>query len=154
MSIGDVLFYNAASIAAASSMLLIGQSQIAAPTEVTSEFFEVHSIQAERVGDTAVLFVDREIHAPITQSFTVRVMELQDGQWSQFCQMESEPIEYRPNVALVDKASPIAGGVSLDWWTYGKCATLPEGQAQVWTTWTPQAFGLYPVSYVFDVAAK
>lgn len=110
----------------------------------TDRFFEVASVVAHRDGDTATLDVDRTIKRPFAMSFSVRVMEGVDGGWREFCAMQGPVIEYRPESVLPDP-------VTLDWWTWGQCATLPDGAAQIWTTWTPADDLLAPVSVVAEV---
>lgn len=109
------------------------------PATTTAAFFEVNSIEGRRVGNTAELTVDRSVHAPIVQSFVVRVMEETSGGLVQFCKATSQPFEYQPSVAPL-------GTVSLAWWTDGQCPVLPDGPAQIITTWTPALPGLLPTT--------
>jgi hypothetical protein len=114
------------------------------PPPVTEQYFEIHSMIAERVGDTASMIVDRTIRAPIEMSWTVRVMEEADDGWRQVCQASSGVFQYRPEARL-----PVP--TSLEWWTDGQCVDLPPGPARIITTWTPQRAGLDPVTYIARV---
>lgn len=143
----DVFFWGALSAVTAANLMTTVGDTLPDTMPQTRDFFEVHGIEAVRVGDTAALFVDRTIHQPIPMSFTVRVMEAAGDQWSLFCYAEGQVIEYSPSAVISDPNAPLDGAVGLDWWTYGKCPVLPDGEAQIRTTWTPQAFGLYPVSF-------
>lgn len=109
------------------------------PATTTAAFFEVHSIEGKRVGNTAELTVDRSIHAPIPQSWVVRVMEETDQGLKEFCKARYPVFEYTPAAAPV-------GTVSLAWWTDGQCPVLPDGHAQIITTWTPALPGLSPTT--------
>jgi hypothetical protein len=65
--------------------------------------------------------------------------------WRQFCKAQSNPILYQPD-SVLDQP------VTLDWWTDGKCAILPEGRTRIMTTWAPLARGLEPVTFTSEVA--
>jgi len=114
------------------------------PTPTTNHFFQVQSISATRVGDSAQLVIQRIVHAPIEMSFTVRVMGESDLGWQQWCKAESAVFQYRPEAVL-----PVP--VTLEWWTDGKCPTLPPGPAQIITTWEPAARGLDAVTVIARV---
>ncbi len=114
------------------------------PRADMDQFFEVQSVAAERQGDTAILHVDREIHQPLHMSFSVRVMSQGKRGWVETCAMSSGVIEYSPDNALPDP-------VTLDWWTWGECPTLPPGPARIITTWTPAVKGFDPVTVIADV---
>lgn len=143
-ALGDVI-YNAIVGLGVSSSLVIGGVKLMPQThDTTQDFFEVHAIEATRSGDKAALRVSRTIHQPIEMQATVRVMERGTAGWRQYCLAEGPTVQYRPEAEM-------PGTVTLAWWTWGKCPDLPEGDAQVWTTWTPQRFGLAPLSYVLDI---
>lgn len=133
------------------SVMVVNMADLAPDTVMrTSDYFEVHGIDARRVDDTAHLRVNREIHEPIEMSYNVRIMEYVAGGWIERCIAEGGPLEYRPEASLPEI-------VTLDWWTNGKCSTLPDGDTQIWTTWTPwSAAGphLAPVSVVVDVKGE
>lgn len=113
-----------------------------APT--TEDFFQVHSITAERFEQTAILHVDRDILAPIEMSFAVRVMGWTGTGWREHCSMASGVIEYQPGTELPDP-------ITLSWWTWVECPLLPDGRAQIRTTWTPADDRLAPVSVTTEV---
>lgn len=114
------------------------------PRPQLSDAFEVRSIEAHREGETAILDVDRTIKRPINMQFSVRVMQRGPNGWIDTCAMTSGVIQYRPDAALPDP-------VTLDWWTWGECATLPAGQARIVTTWVPEPRGLEPVTVIAEV---
>jgi hypothetical protein len=114
------------------------------PKADLAAFFEVHSIEFERAGDTAILHVDRTIHRPINMAFTVRIMSETPRGWVEVCRAASNVILYEPGRALPDP-------VTLDWWTWGQCPTLPEGPAQIVTTWDPEPMGLEAVTVKAEV---
>ena len=128
---------------AVTGMFFVNGLQIIPPPS-TAHYFDVRSVSAERVGDTAHLHIDRIIHAPIEMSWTVRVMEEADDGWRQVCQASSGVFQYRPEARL-----PVP--TSLEWWTDGQCVDLPPGPARIITTWTPQRAGLDPVTYIARV---
>lgn len=154
MNVTDLAFWGTLSIVSTLNAVATISGAIPTNTIVTADYFEPLDIDAFRVGDTAAIYFNRTIHRPVTMSFTVRVMELTPNGWSQFCHMEGPPIEYIPTAVLFDKNAPMNGSVGLDWWTYGKCAKLPDGDAQIWTTWEPKQVGLLPVSIKVDVKGK
>lgn len=142
MSVADGVY--ALAVALGVSGLVVDAVAGLAPRAKTSDFFEVASIRAERDGDSANLYVDRVIKAPIHMSFTVRIMEKTSGGWREFCSAPSSAILYQPS-AVLDQP------VTLDWWTWGKCPVLPDGPARIATTWEPSARGLEPTTTVVEV---
>jgi hypothetical protein len=114
------------------------------PRAEMPQFFEVHSITAERRGDAAVLIVDRSIHRPLHMAFSVRVMAQGRSGWIETCAMSSGVIEYQTDNALPEP-------VTLDWWTWGQCPDLPPGPARIVTTWTPAIKGFDPLTVTTDV---
>lgn len=118
-----------------------------APNPITESAFEVRSITGERVGDTAVLDVDRVVHMPIVMGFSVRILEVTESGLEQYCIMDAEPFPYSPNAVVPDT-------IDLDWWTNGECATLPDGPVVVDTTWTPRKEGYAPVTYRFSIPSS
>lgn len=115
-----------------------------APKATLATYFEVHSIEAIRDGNTAILVVDRDIHAPIDMAYTVRVMSVNGTGVTQFCKSESNTFRYLPTAQLPDP-------ITLDWWTNGACPTLPDGPAQIITTWEPYPSGLAPLTVITEV---
>ena len=114
------------------------------PKADLAEFFEVQSVTAKRVGDGAVLDVQRVIHRPVHMAFTVRIMAQEPSGWTEVCQAPSNVILYEPGRALPDP-------ITLDWWTWGKCPTLPSGPAEIVTTWDPEPFGLASITVKTEV---
>lgn len=153
LSMNDVAQYFAsASIAAGAAVFGIAD-RLPDHDAVTADFFEIKSISALRVDGTAVLYVDRAIIRPIVVLRSVSVMEETEGGWSLFCFAQGPATELRPEASrLFDANSPMSDdSVSLKYWTWGACPVLPDGPAQIWTTWTPQMFGLYPISIATPV---
>lgn len=142
MSIADGLF--AVAVAMGVSGLVVDGVVSLVPEPKTQVLFEVHEIRAERVGDTANLFVNRSIYAPVHMEPTVRIMEKTKGGWREFCFAPSSPFLYQPD-AVLDQP------VTLDWWTWGKCPVLPDGPARIVTTWSPAGRGLLPVTYTVEI---
>lgn len=142
MSIADGAF--AIAVAMGVSGLVIDGVVSIAPEPQTSRFFEVHEIKADRRDDTADLWVNRTIHAPLHMSFSVRIMEPAKAGWRETCSMESAPFLYMPD-AFLDQP------VTLDWWTHGQCPTLPDGPARIVTTWSPTGRGMQPVTYTVEI---
>lgn len=131
------LAFNFASALAVAGSAFVGLSHIV-PRPNLADFFEVENLVAVREGDTALLQVSRTIKQPLHMSFTVRI--LGDGRegWEEHCAMTSGVILYQPGRSLPDP-------VTLDWWTWGRCPTIPAGPAMIETTWAP-AGGLPPLT--------
>lgn len=144
-SFSDIAFHGLVAVGV-SGLVVQTAFQFAPPAE-TGSFFRVHEITAERVGDTANLHIDREIFLPIEMSFAVRVMEYTPAGVKEFCRMEAAPFQYQPDAVLPDP-------VTLDWWTHGKCAILPDGRARKVTTWSPTKPGYAAVSYAVEIPGK
>ncbi len=107
-------------------------------------FFEVRSVEAFRDGDSATLVVDRSIYRPIHMAFTVQVMSMTPQGWQEICTAPSNNILYEPTRVLPDP-------ITLDWWTWGKCATIPPGLVKIVTTWDPEPLGLPSVTMIAEV---
>ncbi len=131
-------------IALAASLMGVDTAVSVLPKAGMADFFEVRSVTAERQGETAVIQFDRVIHQPLHMEFTVRVQGKARQGWVEVCAMSSGVILYTPDAVLPDP-------VTLDWWTWGKCPTLPEGPARIVTTWAPDARGLEPVTVITEV---
>ncbi len=110
----------------------------------TSDYFEVVSVEANRVGDTAEMAVERYIYSPIVMEYTVRVMRDRPDGLSMVCVSHGGPFEYQPRAILPEP-------LTLDWWTDGDCKTIPEGPVQIITTWTPIDDRLKPVTVIARV---
>jgi hypothetical protein len=143
-AISELVFKGLVSFGVSGSFVIGGVNLMPTSLDATTDYFEVHAISAERLGETATLKVNRTISKPITMSPTVRIMERGNIGWREYCIAEGPSIEYRPEAELPDPTP-------LSWWTWGKCPTLPEGDAQIWTTWRPVRGDLAPLSYVLDV---
>lgn len=132
--------------AVAVSLTLIGVDTAVTlmPKPSLDAFFKVDSVTAERVDDTAVLKVDRQILRPLHMTFSVRVKGNGAHGWVDFCGMSSGVILYEPDAELPDP-------VTLDWWTWGECPTLPPGQARIVTTWAPDSPALEPLTVITEV---
>lgn len=142
MSISDGLF--ALAVAMGVSGLVVDGVVSLVPEPKTQSLFEVHEIKAVRKDDTADLWVNRTIHEPLHMAFSVRLLQRFAGGWSEFCFMESKPFLYMPDAVIPQP-------VTLDWWTHGKCPTLPDGPARIVTTWAPAGRGLMPVTYTVEI---
>jgi len=144
-SISDTIF--SALVAFGVTGLAIDAVVGIAPKPNTQNAFEVRSITAERVDDTAILDVDRIVYMPIEMGYVVRVLEKTSQGYRQFCKMEGPPLEYQTDAVLPDP-------VTLSWWTDGECAMLPDGPARISTTWTPVKDGYDAVTYNLEIPAK
>lgn len=142
MNIGDTAY--ALVVALGLSGLAIDGVVRIIPKPETSDLFEVHSIRAERDGNTAQLWIDRTVHVPVTIAPVVRVMEWTDAGWRQYCFATVPPFEYSPDTVL-DQPVP------LTWWTWGQCPVIPPGRVKLIATWTPQVIGAEPFSYSVEV---
>jgi len=111
---------------------------------VTADSFTVASITADRVGETAVLHVSREIKQPIVMEFTMRVMAVKSDGLHQVCTAHGGPYEYQPGSVLPDP-------LTLDWWTDGGCKTIPPGPVRIVTTWSPDNHALKPITVITEV---
>lgn len=134
--------FNFVSALAVAGSAFVGITQVL-PRPALEDYFEVASLTAERAGDTAVLHVDRTIKQPLHMGFTVRIMKQGHEGWIEHCAMTSGVILYSPGRALPDP-------VTLDWWTWGRCPTLPEGPALIETTWSPEG-GFEPLTVTLEV---
>lgn len=110
-----------------------------APQPVTADFFEVREIKAERAGSGALLWIDRDIHRAVYMAATVRIMAQMDSGWREYCIADGPTILYNP-AAVLDQP------VTLDWWSFGKCPSLPQQRAMIETTWAPRDGSLEPVT--------
>lgn len=143
MSVADGVY--ALTVAMGISGLLVDGVVRMVPEHSTGDYFTVHEIKAVRNGESADLFVNRTIAAPLSMTFNVRIMEKVGGGWRQFCATPPFPaILYQPD-AVIDQP------VSLDWWTWSACPSLPDGPARIVTTWTPAARGFEPLTYTVEV---
>lgn len=114
------------------------------PRAGMDDFFTVESITAKRVGDTAILDVERTLKQPIHMQFTVRTFQKVPFGYVETCSMSSGVILYEPGRVLPEL-------VTLDWWTWGECPTLPDGPAMIETTWTPEPRGMKPLTVKTEV---
>lgn len=110
----------------------------------THDFFEVNSMSAKRVGDTAALVVDRVIKVPLIMGYAVRVLSIGDHDATLFCAAQGGPYRYRPDAKLPDP-------ITLDWWTDGQCIAIPQGRVKIETTWDPVVPDMEPVSVTVEV---
>lgn len=117
------------------------------PTPATRDYFEVHAIRGERHDDTAMLWVDRTIKAPVHMGYIVRVHEWTAAGWRQYCRAAGPTILYKPDTILDQP-------VSLDWWSDGICPTLPDGPARIVTTWQPTFKDAAPLTYTVSLPAR
>ncbi len=134
--------FNVVSAMAVAGSAFVGLTHVV-PRPQLDDYFEVAKLEAVRQGDTAILRVDRTIKQPLHMGFTVRVMKEGYEGWVEHCAMTSGTILYSPGRALPDP-------VTLDWWTWGRCPTLPEGHAMIETTWSPEG-GLEPLTLTIEV---
>lgn len=131
-------------IATGFAMMGVDTAVTVLPRADLGEFFTVQSLTATRSGDTATLEVDRQIKHPIHMAFNVRIQSLGEKGWYETCAMQAGPILYQPDAALPEP-------VTLDWWTWGECPTLPEGKARIVTTWIPEPKGMAPITAIAEV---
>lgn len=131
-------------IATGFAMMGVDTAVTVLPRAALDDFFAVQSVIATRQGDTAILEVHRQILHPIHMGFNVRIQSLGEKGWHETCAMQAGPILYQPDAALPEP-------VTLDWWTWGECPTLPEGKARIVTTWIPEPKGMESVTVVSEV---
>ena len=143
-SIGDTAFATLVSFGVV-GLAITGLHDVF-PKPRTSDFFQVHSIEAERVGSDVILHVDRDIHIPIEMSFSVRVLRYAGGGYREHCRMSAVPFEYQSDAMLPDV-------VTLAWWTHGACPDAPANALRISTTWTPVDARFAPVTVNVEVAA-
>lgn len=136
------LAFNFASALAVAGSAFVGLTHVV-PRPVLSDYFEVEKLEAVRQGNTAILKVARTIKQPLHMGFTVRVLADGGEGWVEHCAMTSGTILYQPGRALPEP-------VTLDWWTWGRCPTLPKGAALIETTWTPEG-GFEPLTMTIEV---
>ncbi len=134
--------FNFASALAVAGSAFVGLTHVVPRPQLT-DYFEVTKLSAERAGQGAVMHVDRVIKQPLHMGFTVRVLTEGHEGWVEHCAMTSGTILYQPGRALPDP-------VTLDWWTWGRCPTLPAGRAMIETTWSPEG-GLDPLTVTIEV---
>ena len=126
-------------VAAGVTGLAVDSMVKVAPKPVTADFFEVREIRAERDGSGALLWIDRDIHRAVYMAATVRIMAQMDSGWREYCIADGPTILYNP-AAVLDQP------VTLDWWSFGKCPSLPPQRAMIETTWAPRDGSLEPVT--------
>ncbi len=136
------LAFNFVSALAVAGSAFVGLTHVV-PRPQLSDYFEVKQMEATRQGRSAVLQVDRVIKQPIHMGFTVRVLREGYEGWVEHCAMSSGTILYQPGRTLPEP-------VTLDWWTWGRCPTLPPGKAMIETTWAPEG-GLDPLTVIVEV---
>lgn len=134
----------AALVAFGVSGLVIDAGVKIMPKPQTSDFFAVQSVRAVRAGDTADLWVDRQIIRPVHMRATVRVLQWSRAGWREHCIAIGPAMQYAPDRVLDQP-------VTLDFWTWGQCPTIPEGRVQIETTWAPIAPGMVPVTVTAEV---
>ena len=137
------MMFNFASAMAVAGSAFVGLTHVV-PRPNLSDYFVVDRLEATRSGDTAILSVARTIKQPLHMGFTVRVMKEGYEGWVEHCAMTSGVILYAPGRALPDP-------VTLDWWTWGRCPSLPPGRALIETTWSPEG-GLPPLTITTEVS--
>lgn len=136
------LMFNFASALAVAGSAFVGLTHVV-PRPILSDYFEVEKLEATRAGNSAILDVVRTIKQPIHMGFTVRIMKEDSQGWVEACAMTSGVILYQPGRSLPDP-------VTLDWWTWGRCPTLPAGKSLIETTWSPEG-GLPPLTITTEV---
>ncbi len=136
-AVADTVF--AMMVAAGVTGLAVDSMVKVAPKPVTADFFDVREIKAERDGSGALLWIDRDIHRAVYMAATVRIMAQMDSGWREYCIADGPTILYNP-AAVLDQP------VTLDWWSFGQCPSLPPQRAMIETTWAPRDPALDPVT--------
>jgi len=136
-AVADTVF--AMMVAAGVTGLAVDSMVKVAPKPVTADFFEVREIKAERAGSGALLWIDRDIHRAVYMTASVRVMQPTPAGMQQVCIADGPTILYRPEAVMPQP-------VTLDWWSFGKCPSLPPQRAMIETTWAPRDGSLEPVT--------
>ena len=113
-----------------------------------SFWFEVHSVNAgpARVGESVPMLVNRETHRSFDGGWVATVKTWEDtgavgSGWVVYCTATGSA-KYTPD-------SRLPRGLTLSWWTDGKCPVLEAGRYVVSTTWVIQpSFSILPVKRV------
>jgi hypothetical protein len=142
----DMMGFNFAVALAASGIAVVTGAELL-PRPALADYFEVSQFEVIRTDEGPQVLFDRKIKAPIVMGFTVRVMERRGDGYLQTCKMEAAPFQYSPQAQLPDP-------ITLDWWTDGECADLPDGPARIYTTWLPAVVGMQPLVVYSDVEGK
>ena len=102
-----------------------------------SFWFEVHSVNAgpARVGESVPMLVDRATHRSFDGSWVATVKTWEEtgavgSGWVVYCTATGSA-KYAPD-------SKLPRGLTLKWWTDGKCPSLDAGRYVITTTWTIQ----------------
>ena len=114
------------------------------PRPGLERYFEVQSVTAERDGGKVLLHVSRQIHAPITIAYAVRVFTMTREGAVLICAAQGGPFRYRTDAVMPNP-------VTLDWWTNGQCPDAPPGQVQIETTWDAIAPDYPPITVTAEV---
>ena len=117
----------------------------------TSWWIEVKTVQVgpAQASRPVPMVVDRVVRRQFTATWYVTVKQWSERGWTVYC--TSYGINsYHPENVLPNE-------LTLDWWTNGRCATLPAGRFNVDTTWVVHGYGPLPsrethaTSNIFEV---
>ncbi len=106
-------------------------------------------VQDSKVGKPVYVFVDRTIKREFTAQWTA-VVRAEDNRTVQIVCAADALSDYRPGASMPAK-------LTLEWWTNGRCPTLPNGRYVLTTLWLIRGNALLPdkevkaVSNVFEV---
>jgi hypothetical protein len=142
MSVMDTIFSLCVALGV-TGLAIDGITKILPPPK-TSDFFQVSDIRVVREGDTALLYVDRDIIQPIYMTPNVRIMAYSEHGWREVCIAQGPTILYSPD-------NTIDQPVDLAWWTWDQCKSLPDGPTRIITTWVPRKSHFEPVTYTVNV---
>jgi hypothetical protein len=96
------------------------------PASYWSDVRGIH-VEEQTAGQPVTITIDRVIKRPFVADWNVAVRAATETGWRIVCTADGGG-EYRTDAVL---PSPL----TLDWWTDGECATLPEGRYQITTLW-------------------
>lgn len=108
-----------------------------------SYWFEVRSVRVQNsvAAASIVMKVDREIKRPFDAVWTTQVRTFRpDGEGYVAC-TASAYSEYKAGADLPQL-------LTMDWWTDGRCPTLPPGKYMLSTAWRINPSGIWPSKIV------
>ena len=108
-----------------------------------SFWLEVRSVRVQNgaAGASIVMRVDREIKRPFAAVWTAQVRTVRESGEGYVACTASAYSEYKDGAELPEM-------LTLDWWTDGRCATLPAGRYMLSTAWRINPNGIWPSNIV------
>lgn len=106
-------------------------------------WFEVRSVEVQDsvAGASIAMSVDREIKRPFDAVWTAQVRTFKSDGTGYVACTASAYSEYKAGAELPKM-------LTMDWWTDGRCATLPPGRYMLSTAWRINPNGVFPSKIV------